>query len=313
MESIIGHRLILDYLTTQVAKDRLTHAYLFAGPQHVGKTTVARWFAASLLCHGSQANSLFGAADAKKPCATCASCIALDKGLHADLHVLDVAEGEHSISIESMRTWLKSLSTSPNMGARKVALLHNAHALTTAAANAFLKTLEEASASTTIVVTTHQPHRLLPTILSRCQIVEFQKVPTGDAAINDPLWESAKGLPGRYMLNKNAGQDLLSDDRTFFEQIMTRRPGERFALIEPLFKKTSAHAEGKDAWKARLQVWQSELRDKLYEALQTPDALVSPPVIARMIDELYALQEASSAPINLRAHVESFLLSLPQF
>lgn len=310
---MIGHEHIRNYLTQQLETQQLTHAYLFTGPQHVGKTLMAEWFASSLLCHGAQSNSLFGPATTQKPCQQCPSCQSITKSIHPDLYRLHLAADEQSISIESMRTFLKGLTTSPSLGQQKVAILNDAHALTTAAANAFLKTLEEATASTIILIISHQPHKLLPTILSRCQIVEFQKVTQPDEALqNDPLWQAARGLPGQYIRYKEAGENPDAQEKTFFQNLLRQSPGERFLAIDPLFKKTPAHAEKKTEWKQRLHIWQTALEELFHETLHQQTSGITPRQCQLCIDQLYRLQEAAAAPINLRAHVEGFLASIPR-
>lgn len=313
MSQIIGHEKILAYLKQQLQEESLTHAYLFTGPQHVGKTKTAQWFAASLLCHGSQPTSLFGASVTEKPCKQCPSCQSLQKSLHPDLHSLQVQEEEHSISIESMRLFLKGLSTSPSLGPRKVAVLNDAHALTPGAANAFLKTLEESSASTTILVVTHQPHKLLPTILSRCQIIEFQRVTqAGENIAQDAFWQAARGLPGKYIAYKEAGENPDDKEKAFFLGLLKQSPGERFLALEPLFKKTPGHGEKRLEWKQRLHLWQLALQDLMHDSLEQRQTRATPRQCQVWLDQIHHLREASSAPINIRAHVEGFLAAIPR-
>ena len=155
---MVGNAAALERLQRAVANPR--HAYLFVGPEHLGKATAARKFAAALLC---------GQADA--PCGECAACRLLAAGNHPDY--LELAEGSKA-GIDEIRALQRDLSLRPHSGTRRVAVLPDAERLGGPAQNALLKLLEEPPARAVIILTAVTPARLLPTTVSRCQQIRFR-------------------------------------------------------------------------------------------------------------------------------------------
>lgn len=160
---VLGHERQKDVLRRALAGGRLAHAYLFAGPEGVGKRLMALAVARVLFCSEGTG------------CGSCAACRKLDHRNHPDLHVLE-ADGS-SIKIEQVRAIQHELSLRPAEGRRKVCLIESAELMTTAAANALLKTLEEPRGDTLLILLTSQPQRLLETIRSRCQLLRFARQP----------------------------------------------------------------------------------------------------------------------------------------
>lgn len=160
---IIGHDRQKDILRRALAGGRLAHAYLFAGPEGVGKRLLALATARALFCGNGTG------------CGECAACRKVDHRNHPDLHVLE-PEGS-SIKIEQIRAIQRDLSLRPVEGNRKVCLIEAAESMTTAAANALLKTLEEPRGDTLLILLSSQPQRLLETIRSRCQTLHFSRQP----------------------------------------------------------------------------------------------------------------------------------------
>lgn len=297
---MIGHLPQWSFLQAAAAQDALAHAYIFLGPRHVGKRHVADQFAALLLCHSDQA----------KPCGACVSCRALDKGIHQDYILLERAADEQTISIESMREFLGRLRQSPTLSARKVAIIDGAQDLSTAAANAFLKQLEEPTASTTMILVCHDQRRLLPTIQSRCQVMEFTRVatPAEDIAA-DPLWTVADGLPGKYLSFKRAPSlaQEQRDERSRFWELYTLTAGQRLALIDHFFKaKKIPHSQVKAEWDQRLLLWQQSLRDSLAK----PQQRIHPARAVELYDQIQVIRQGLTQNINVRAHVEALLVTL---
>jgi len=160
---IIGHERQKNILRRALASGRLAHAYLFAGPDGVGKRLMALALARFLFCaHGTG-------------CGDCAACRKLDHRNHPDLHVLE-PDGS-SIKIEQVRALQRDLSLRPLEASRKVCLIEAADTMTVAAANALLKTLEEPRGDTVLLLLSSQPQRLLETIRSRCQLLLFARQP----------------------------------------------------------------------------------------------------------------------------------------
>lgn len=170
---IRGHRLQLELLQRLIAAGRHGHAYLFEGPDGVGKLTVARAFVGRLACWGAEA----GQAD---PCGACRSCAALQRDDHPDLKVL-LRDGA-TIKIDQVREAVQRLRYDPVVGRVKAVIIDGADQLREEAANALLKTLEEPPPATVFVLVTARPQVLLDTIRSRCQVLRFSDLPAADIA-----------------------------------------------------------------------------------------------------------------------------------
>lgn len=326
MDPLIGHKEIWDYLTQAAQSNTLAHAFLFVGPKHVGKAHLAHAFASYWLCDPQSApSSLFATAPSAsapdKPCGGCQNCRSFSRGAHPDLLTLSLPEDKHQISIALMRTFLSSLSQSPALASRKIGIIDGGDALSNAAANAFLKTLEEASSSTTLIIIAHDPQRLLPTVKSRCQIIEFGRVLTVEPSLkNEPHWIAARGLPGRYKraLNHETSE---SDDYEQFIHFFTLTPGQRLASIESSFAGKGAHAPKKQEWSVRLDVWQRAARDMMCAQLGLTDSIpprstafpqpfATPNGYQRVIDDMARIRREIGGNINIRAHLEALLINL---
>ena len=162
---IIGHDRQKSILQRALSGGRLAHAYLFAGPEGVGKRLMALAVARALFCMTGNG------------CGECAACRKLEHSNHPDLHVLE-PDGA-SIKIEQVRAIQRDLSLRPGEGSRKICLIEAAETTTTGAANALLKTLEEPRGDTLLILLTSQPQRLLETIRSRCQPLHFARQSLG--------------------------------------------------------------------------------------------------------------------------------------
>lgn len=183
-DAVIGHRIQIEMLQEAVRRKRLPHALLFAGPAGIGKLIVARLLAKALLCERSSDDDL-------SSCDACSSCRGFDAGTHPDCLSVGRPEGKAIIPIaliagegdERGRSGLcYELSLRPMLSTRKVAIVDDADAMNAEAANAFLKTLEEPTLDTVILMVTSQPDALLPTIRSRCQLLRFGPLKTNEVA-----------------------------------------------------------------------------------------------------------------------------------
>ncbi len=164
---IIGQERALTLLRQALATGRVSHAYLFRGPEGVGKRTTALAVAAALNCPEATEG---------EACGLCLSCGKVSRALHPDVHTL--APQGAAFKIEQIRELTEEVSRSPYEGRRKVFILEGAERMTEQAQNALLKTLEEPTATTHLILISSQPAALLPTVLSRCQEVVFGPVPT---------------------------------------------------------------------------------------------------------------------------------------
>ena len=155
-------------------KELLAHAYLFVGPAHIGKAATALAVARFLNCENKKESGEIYFCD------RCPSCLKINSGNHPDVHILQVAPGE-SIKIDAIRELLAQIRLRPFMAAKKIFIIHNIEDLTIEGANALLKTLEEPSVNSLLILTTAVPERVLETVKSRCHVIPF--VPASQRAL----------------------------------------------------------------------------------------------------------------------------------
>ena len=168
-DSVVGQRALTTTLKNAIATGKLAHAYLFCGPRGVGKTTCARIFAKTINC-------LSPAADGEA-CNQCESCQAFNEQRSYNIHELDAASNN---SVEDIRTLIDQVRIPPQIGKYKVYIIDEVHMLSQSAFNAFLKTLEEPPHHAIFILATTEKHKILPTILSRCQIYDFNRMNVQD-------------------------------------------------------------------------------------------------------------------------------------
>lgn len=168
-ESVIGQRALTTTLKNAIASQKLAHAYLFCGPRGVGKTTCARIFAKTINCLHPTANG--------EACNECESCKAFNEQRSYNIHELDAASNN---SVEDIRSLIEQVRIPPQIGQYKVYIIDEVHMLSQAAFNAFLKTLEEPPHHAIFILATTEKHKILPTILSRCQIYDFNRISVKD-------------------------------------------------------------------------------------------------------------------------------------
>ena len=166
-DSVVGQRPLTTTLKNAISSGKLAHAYLFCGPRGVGKTTCARIFAKAINCLNPQ--------DGGDACGKCESCLAFDQQRSMNIHELDAASNN---SVEDIRELCKQVLIPPQTGRYKVFIIDEVHMLSSAAFNAFLKTLEEPPSYVIFILATTEKHKILPTILSRCQVYDFQRMTT---------------------------------------------------------------------------------------------------------------------------------------
>lgn len=168
-DSVVGQRALTTTLKNAIATGKLAHAYLFCGPRGVGKTTCARIFAKTINCQHLTPEG--------EACGTCESCQAFSEQRSYNIHELDAASNN---SVEDIRTLIEQVRIPPQIGQYKVFIIDEVHMLSTAAFNAFLKTLEEPPHHAIFILATTEKHKILPTILSRCQIYDFNRMNVND-------------------------------------------------------------------------------------------------------------------------------------
>jgi DNA polymerase-3 subunit delta' len=174
---IVGHDWAVRLLQRALERDELSHAYLFTGPPNVGKGTVASALAQALLCEAAEG----------RPCGTCQGCHLLESGNHPDFHHVEPETAAGSMRIAQVRELSRQLSLTPSLAQHRVAILSDFDRATPSAANALLKTLEEPPSYVLLVLLAPDTDSLLPTIVSRCQVVPFQ--PLAPATVEQSLVE----------------------------------------------------------------------------------------------------------------------------
>lgn len=171
--SLVGQESIATTLKNSIKRDQLAHAYLFCGPRGVGKTSTARIFAKTINCLNPGADL--------EPCGECESCISFAQGRSYCIHELDAASNN---SVDDIRLLTEKVMIPPQIGKYSVYIIDEVHMLSSAAFNAFLKTLEEPPAHAIFILATTEKHKILPTILSRCQTYDFNRISIEDIVKN---------------------------------------------------------------------------------------------------------------------------------
>ena len=182
-ESVVGQRALTTTLKNAIATGKLAHAYLFCGPRGVGKTTCARIFAKTINC-------LHPTADGEA-CNECESCVAFNEQRSYNIHELDAASNN---SVDDIRQLVEQVRIPPQIGKYKVYIIDEVHMLSASAFNAFLKTLEEPPHHAIFILATTEKHKILPTILSRCQIYDFNRIRVEDIVAHLAYVASKEGI-----------------------------------------------------------------------------------------------------------------------
>ena len=168
-DTVVGQSHITTTLKNAIRHNQLAHAFLFCGPRGVGKTTCARILAKTINCENQTKDG--------EACNTCHSCVSFNEGTSMNIHELDAASNN---SVDDIRTLVEQVRFAPQAGKYKVYIIDEVHMLSSSAFNAFLKTLEEPPSYAIFILATTEKHKILPTILSRCQIFDFKRITTND-------------------------------------------------------------------------------------------------------------------------------------
>lgn len=181
--TLIGQDNIAQTLKNSILRGQLAHAYLFCGPRGVGKTTTARIFAKMINCSNPSAEM--------EPCGVCESCMSFAEGRSYCIHELDAASNN---GVEDIKTLMDQVRIPPQVGRYSVYIIDEVHMLSQAAFNAFLKTLEEPPAHAIFILATTEKHKILPTILSRCQTYDFNRITVDNIVRNLRMVASSEGV-----------------------------------------------------------------------------------------------------------------------
>ena len=211
--SVVGQSSISTTLKNAIQRQHLAHAYLFCGPRGVGKTTCARIFAKTINC--------LTPTDDMEACGVCESCKSFSEGRSYSIHELDAASNN---SVEDIRLLIDKVRVPPQIGKYSVYIIDEVHMLSTSAFNAFLKTLEEPPAHAIFILATTEKHKILPTILSRCQIFDFNRITIEDtvkhlADIADR--ENVKYEPEALNIMARKADGAMRDALSVFDRVVS--------------------------------------------------------------------------------------------
>ena len=211
--SVVGQKSLTTTLKNAIQSNKLAHAYLFCGPRGVGKTSCARIFAKTINCLNPTADG--------EACNACESCRAFNEQRSYNIHELDAASNN---SVDDIRTLIDQVRIPPPIGKYKVFIIDEVHMLTTAAFNAFLKTLEEPPHHALFIVATTEKHKVLPTILSRCQIYDFSRISIADMVEHLQYVSSQEGVtaePEALNVIAQKADGGMRDALSIFDQVVS--------------------------------------------------------------------------------------------
>lgn len=338
---LLGNRHIVEFLEKSIVNQKISGSYVFLGPDNLGKTTTAKYFAQVLLCQERNKEST-------SPCLKCPSCKLFHsngavssprESAHGDFHVLKRDKDKKNISISQIREFIKNLSMSSMMGNAKVGIIKHADTLSLEAANALLKTLEEPKSKVVIIMVAQSGDNLPNTILSRSQIFTFR--PIASSTIHDYLVEvhgltrsQAKNY-SRLALGRPALAVKFFEDENFRELYKTRMVAfvnfykqdinRRFGSIDDLIPSRDKGQPAVVASERTLEIWQGLLRDFLlekkglynlmqHEIIRTEIESVTKRLNSKtIIKDMKIIDQARkflSANVNPRAVVENVLINI---
>lgn len=211
--SVVGQKALTQTLKNAIDSKKLAHAYLFCGPRGVGKTSCARIFAKTINCFHPTASG--------EACNECESCRAFNEQRSYNIIELDAASNN---SVDDIRTLIDQVRIPPQVGQYKVFIIDEVHMLSAAAFNAFLKTLEEPPHHAIFILATTEKHKILPTILSRCQVYDFQRITTADIAEHLQYVASQEGItaePEALDIIAQKADGGMRDALSIFDQVVS--------------------------------------------------------------------------------------------
>ncbi|WP_323033779.1 DNA polymerase III subunit gamma/tau [Paracoccus sp. (in: a-proteobacteria)] len=225
--SVVGQSHITTTLKNAIKNNQLAHAFLFCGPRGVGKTTCARILAKTINCESRTEDG--------EACNVCQSCISFDKGNSLNIHELDAASNN---SVEDIRTLVDQIRFAPQAGKYKVYIIDEVHMLSSQAFNAFLKTLEEPPSFAIFILATTEKHKIIPTILSRCQIFDFKRITNNDTVVHlEEICKTENVNAEKQALHLIAqkSEGCLRDSLSIFDKIVS------FTNAEVTYNNTLEH------------------------------------------------------------------------
>ncbi len=327
MREVAGHTQLRSRLARSVAANLVSHAYLFTGPESIGKTTLALAFARLLMCESPDLVS-------GDSCGECPNCRRIAHGNHPDLTVVEAAEGNRLLGVDAVRdTVVRLANLAPAQARRRVFVLPKVEQMTANTTNALLKTLEEPPPGVVLLLTAADPESVLPTVISRCQAFTLHPVATDD--ITELLMRTyqeapdeaknlamlAQGRPG-WAIRAHAHPDLVEERSQLLDHVVglpAAAPDERLRVAAVL-------AKDGDTAREALEVWTLWWRDVLLSASAITDLLSSGDArqeaerlgrsvgLGRATSFLHALlaaRESLDQNVNARLVFEVLMFDLP--
>jgi DNA polymerase-3 subunit gamma/tau len=212
-DTVVGQKSVTSTLRNAIKNNQLAQAFLFCGSRGVGKTTTARILAKTINC--------FNRTEEIEACDQCESCKSFNEGASLNVYELDAASNN---SVDDIRVLIEQVRIAPQLGTHKVYIIDEVHMLSNAAFNAFLKTLEEPPKHAIFILATTEKHKIIPTILSRCQIFDFNRIKVKDIAdhlASIAVKESITADPEALYLIAQKADGALRDALSIFDQIVT--------------------------------------------------------------------------------------------
>ncbi len=222
-KTVIGQKTIVNTLKNAISDHHLAQTFLFCGQRGVGKTSCARILAKTINCFNLSAET--------EACNQCESCVSFNDGRSMNVHELDAASNN---SVDDIRGLIEQVRFAPQLGKYKVYIIDEVHMLSQAAFNAFLKTLEEPPAHAIFILATTEKHKIIPTILSRCQIFDFKRIQLKDVAEHLAYIAGEEGVnaaPEALHIIAEKGDGSMRDSLSIFDQMVS------FAGKELTYKK----------------------------------------------------------------------------
>jgi DNA polymerase-3 subunit delta' len=322
MWTTLGNSAAIDTLRRALASGRPSHAYIFAGPDGVGKRFAAVEFAAALNCE-----------TADPPCGVCRACRTTLAGQHPDVETIGPGglcdesehrdhEGSRVLLICQVRRLQHVLSLTPYGGGRRIAIVESAETLNEYAANAFLKTLEEPPPDTVLILLTKAPEELPETVRSRCQLVSFGRLPVREieaalrerGAAPEAAAAVAAASSGRIGWAIRAIEDeALLARRTEMLETASRLPkaarSERFAWAAGA---SSRDPGVREAYREELEVWAAWWRDVMAETLDEKSRLYRTADVVRFLRALADTREYLTENVDPQLALENLVLAMPE-
>jgi len=249
--TVVGQSHITTTLKNAIKNNQLAHAFLFCGPRGVGKTTCARILAKTINCTTPTPDG--------EACNTCNSCVSFDAGTSLNIHELDAASNN---SVDDIRSLVEQVRFAPQAGKYKVYIVDEVHMLSASAFNAFLKTLEEPPSYAIFILATTEKHKILPTILSRCQIFDFKRITNNDTVEH---------------LEEIAGKESIKAERAALQVIAQKSEGcmrDSLSILDKIVSFTGGSLTYQNTLE-HLNILDEDYFFKMLESMQAKDLAAS--------------------------------------